>query len=99
MRQVDPLQAELHRIATPLDTAADLDPLMDRIGDSDIVMLGEASHGTSEYYVWRMQISKRLIEENGFNFIAVERDWPDCYRINRYIKGDDTQGTRMPLTC
>jgi erythromycin esterase-like protein len=50
-------------------------------------MLGEASHGTHEYYTWRAAITKRLIEEKGFNFIAVEGDWPDCYRINRYIKG------------
>src|SRR5215204_3559485 len=50
-------------------------------------MLGEASHGTHEFYTWRTAISKRLIEEKGFSFIAVEGDWPDCYRINRYIKG------------
>jgi erythromycin esterase-like protein len=49
-------------------------------------MLGEASHGTSEYYTWRAYITKRLIQEKGFNFIAVEGDWPDCYRLNRYIK-------------
>jgi erythromycin esterase-like protein len=51
------------------------------------VLLGEASHGTSEYYRWRTTISQRLIEEQGFSFIAVEGDWPDCYRINRYVKG------------
>jgi len=50
-------------------------------------MLGEATHGTHEYYTWRTAISKRLIEEKDFNFIAVEGDWPDCYRLNRYIKG------------
>ena len=70
----------------PLKNTADLDPLMDRIGDERIVMLGEASHGTHEYYTWRSQITKRLIEEKGFNFIAVEGDWPDCYRLNRFIK-------------
>ena len=67
-------------------TTQDLDPLMERIGDARIVMLGEASHGTHEYYTWRSRISKRLIHEKGFKFIAVEGDWPDCYRINRYIK-------------
>ncbi|HEX6848378.1 MAG TPA: erythromycin esterase family protein, partial [Chitinophagaceae bacterium] len=71
----------------PLGSKADLDPLFDRIGDARIVMLGEASHGTHEYYTWRASISKRLIEERGFNFIAVEGDWPDCYRLNRFIKG------------
>jgi erythromycin esterase-like protein len=73
-----------------LQSKADLDPLFDRIGDARIVMLGEASHGTHEYYTWRAQISKKLIEEKGFNFIAVEGDWPDCYRLNRFVKGYDT---------
>src|SRR4051812_8800712 len=65
----------------------DLNPLMERIGEAHCVMLGEATHGTHEYYTWRTAISKRLIEEKGFDFIAVEGDWPDCYRLNRYIKG------------
>lgn len=72
-----------------------LDPLMDRIGDAHCVLLGEASHGTHEYYTWRTAISKRLIEEKGFNFIAVEGDWPDCYKVNRYIKGYDS-GDKKP---
>src|SRR5262249_13141585 len=53
------------------------------------VLLGEASHGTHEYYTWRAEISKRLILELGFSFIAVEGDWPDCYRVNRHVKGYD----------
>ena len=60
---------------------------MNDIGEMPVVMLGEASHGTHEYYTWRTAISKRLIGEKGFSFIAVEGDWPDCYKINRYIKG------------
>ena len=68
------------------DLDESLDPLMDRIGDSRIVLLGEASHGTHEYYTWRARISKKLIKEKGFNIIGVEGDWPDCYRINRYIR-------------
>jgi erythromycin esterase-like protein len=76
--------------AYPLQSKADLQPLFDRIGDARIVMLGEASHGTHEYYTWRSHISKRLIEEKGFNFIAVEGDWPDCYRLNRFVKGYDS---------
>ena len=70
-----------------LSTATDLDPLLGRIGDARIVMLGEASHGTHEFYTWRTAISKRLIAEKGFSFIAVEGDWPDSYRVNRYVKG------------
>ncbi|HKO40044.1 MAG TPA: erythromycin esterase family protein [Nitrososphaeraceae archaeon] len=70
-----------------LDNSKDLDKLLDRIGDSQFVLLGEASHGTSEFYRWRTEITKRLIKEKGFSFIAVEGDWPDCYKVNRYIKG------------
>lgn len=69
-----------------LDNIYALDKLIDKIGEAKYVLLGEASHGTHEYYIWRTHISKRLIEEKGFSFIAVEGDWPDCYRINRYIK-------------
>jgi erythromycin esterase-like protein len=72
----------------PLNGSQDLDPLMDRIGDARFVLLGEASHGTHEYYTWRTRLSKRLIEEKGFSFIAVEADWPDCYQINQFIKDD-----------
>lgn len=74
----------------PLNEKEDLEPLYDLIGDARIVMLGEASHGTHDYYTWRAHISKKLIEEKEFNFIAVEGDWPDCYRLNRFIKGYDT---------
>ena len=80
----------IRRHAYTLHSKADLQPLFDRIGDSSIVMLGEASHGTHEYYTWRSYITRKLIEEKGFNFIAVEGDWPDCYRLNRFIKGYDT---------
>ena len=76
----------LKRIARPLLSPENLDPLLDRIGGAHYVLLGEASHGTSEFYTWRTAISKRLIEEHGFSFIAVEGDWPDCYRVNRYVK-------------
>src|SRR5512141_263518 len=78
---------EIRSLAQPLRTAADLDTLIDAIGDSRYVLLGEASHGTSEFYTWRAEISKRLITEKGFSFIAVEGDWPDCYSVNRYVKG------------
>jgi len=66
----------------------DLDRLIDKIGDAKIVMLGEATHGTHEFYTWRTYISQQLIKNKGFDFIAVEGDWPDCYRINQYIKGE-----------
>ena len=81
------IEVALNNKYAPLNSSEDLDILLEAIGDSSIVMLGEASHGTHEYYTWRSKISKRLIEEKGFDFIAVEGDWPDCYEINRYVKG------------
>jgi erythromycin esterase-like protein len=81
------LVEEVRQISSQLETITDLDPLIDRIGDARFVLLGEASHGTSEYYRWRARLSLRLIEEKGFKFVSVEGDWPDCYRVNRYIKG------------
>ncbi|SRR6056297_236078 len=76
----------------PLQASSDLDPLMERIGDASYVLLGEASHGTHEFYSWRASLTRRLIEERGFSFLAVEGDWPDCYRVNRYVKGFDDDG-------
>src|SRR3954464_3954954 len=76
-----------------LKKASDLDALIEEMGDRSVVMLGEASHGTHEYYTWRTAISKRLIEEKGFSFIGVEADWPDCYHINRYVKGFNDGGS------
>ena len=75
------------------NTDADLDPFIERVGDAHYVLLGEASHGTSEFYTWRAEITKRLITEKGFSFMAVEGDWPDCYRVNRYIKGMVNSGS------
>jgi erythromycin esterase-like protein len=85
----DRLVDHLKRIKRRLSVPADLDPMLERIGDARFVLLGEASHGTSEFYMWRAQITKRLIREKGFSFVAVEGDWPDCYRVNRFVKGYD----------
>lgn len=78
--------------ASPLEDTEDLDPLIDYIGEAKYVLLGEASHGTHEYYTWRMKITQRLIKEKGFSFVAVEGDWPDCYRVNRFAKGYSDAG-------
>lgn len=88
----DQLSIHLSEIEYPLRDEMDLDPLMERIGDARYVLLGEASHGTSDFYTWRDRISRRLVREKGFRFIAVEGDWPDCYRVNRYIKGYPDSG-------
>jgi erythromycin esterase len=76
-----------------LTSSEDLGPLIQRMNGAKYVLLGEASHGTHEYYTWRTAISKRLIVEKDFSFIAVEGDWPDCYRINRFVKGFSDAGT------
>ncbi|MEU8123744.1 erythromycin esterase family protein [Spirillospora sp. NPDC049024] len=71
--------------ALPLEYAEDLDPLLDRIGDARYVLIGEASHGTHEYYAWRAALTRRLVAERGFSFVAVEGDWPDCRRVGRSV--------------
>ena len=70
---------------TSIDTA-DLTPLLDRIGDARVVLLGEATHGTSEFYRMRERISRELIEKKGFTFVAIEGDWPDAARIDHYVR-------------
>src|SRR5690606_39009184 len=60
----------------------DLEPLLQRIGDSRVVLLGEASHGTAEFYDMRARITRELVEKKGFNIVAVEADWPDAAHIN-----------------
>src|SRR3954470_2332289 len=78
--------AEIRSLGRPLRTSADLDPLLERVGAARFVLLGEASHGTAEYYGWRAAITQRLIIEHGFGLVAVEGDWPDCFRVNRWVK-------------
>lgn len=85
--------SEVANVSYPLEGSNDLDILLNEIGDSRYVLLGEASHGTSEYYTWRAEISKRLIQEKGFTIIAVEGDWPDLYRFNQYIRGSSEHGS------
>jgi len=66
---------------------SDYDSLLDFIGDAPFVLIGEASHGTHEFYRERAQITKRLIVEKGFSAVAVEADFPDAHRVNRYVRG------------
>jgi erythromycin esterase-like protein len=73
-------------------TEKNVDRLVEEIGDANYVLLGEASHGTSEFYVWRSRITAKLIAEKGFSFVGVEGDWPDCHRINRHVKGRTGNG-------
>jgi erythromycin esterase-like protein len=66
--------------------ARDFDPIMELVGDARFVLLGEASHGTHEFYSIRAAITRRLIAEKGFTAVAVEADWPDAYLVNRYVR-------------
>ena len=82
------LAHDIRDAARPLVGAPeDFDPLMALVGDARFVLIGEASHGTHEFYRVRAEITKRLIREKGFTAVAVEADWPDAYRVNRYVRG------------
>jgi erythromycin esterase len=74
-------------LCRPLIDPGDLDVLLDRAASARVVLLGEASHGTHEFYAWRAAITQRLIAEHGFAFVAVEGDWPDCARVDRSVRG------------
>ncbi len=75
----------LMKITSPLKSEADLSPLIDQISQSKIVMLGESTHGTNEFYRWRNFISRELIAKHGFNFVAVEGDWPPCQALSQFV--------------
>ncbi|RIV35892.1 erythromycin esterase family protein [Micromonospora radicis] len=70
-----------------LGAPSDLDPLLERARDARVVMIGEATHGSYDYYRIREQLTRRLIAECGFDFVAVEGDWPDCDRVHRSVVG------------
>ena len=89
-RIADAIQDAAHPIG---DSAADFDPLLEFVGDKRFVLLGEATHGTHEFYRARAQITQRLIEEKGFHGVVAEADWPDAYRVNRYVRGLDDDGS------
>lgn len=68
-------------------TPTDFDSVLERAAGARLVLIGEASHGTHEFYRIRAELTKRLIRERGFCAVAVEADWPDAYRVNRYVRG------------
>ena len=82
------LPAAIAKSSEPFESieSADLGPLLERIGDARIVLIGEATHGTSEFYRMRERISRALIERKGFSFVAIEGDWPDAARIDHYVR-------------
>ncbi len=85
------LKREVADACEPFNTVenANLDPLLDRIGDARVVLIGEATHGTSEFYKLRNRISAELITKKGFRFVAIEGDWPDAARIDKYVRHFD----------
>jgi erythromycin esterase len=83
--------AEIRSLAQPLTQIADLDGLVDGLGAARFLCLGEASHGTHEFYAWRAALSRRLVMEKGVTWIGVEGDWPDCWRINSWVRGRANQ--------
>jgi len=88
------LSKAIREDAYPLTgVATDYDPLMELIGEARFVLIGEASHGTHEFYQKRAEITKRLISELGFTAVATEADWPDAYRVNRYVRGTNDDAT------
>ncbi|NOT06979.1 MAG: erythromycin esterase family protein [Gemmatimonadales bacterium] len=78
----------IRKVAEPISSIedAELGPLLDRIGGAKVVLIGEASHGTSEFYRMRARITRELIERRGFSFVAVEADWPDARWIDHHVK-------------
>ena len=88
-RHTSDLAARVREAARPLvpDDPSAYDALLDRIGDARFVLIGEASHGTHEFYAERAAITRRLIAERGFAAVAAEADWPDAYCVNRYVRG------------
>ena len=87
---VETIRETSHRLE---GAPGDYDSLMEMVGDARLVLLGEASHGTHEFYKARAEITKRLICEKGFSVLAWEADWPDALRINRYIHGGSRDKT------
>lgn len=77
----------IRREALPLDGDGALAPLIDAVRNARVVLIGEASHGTHEFYRTRAELTKALIRDHGFDIVAVEADWPDAYRINRWVRG------------
>lgn len=83
----------IRRTARPMTGAGDdYDALLELADDARFVLIGEASHGTEEFYRRRAEITKRLVEEKGFTAVAAEADWPDAYRVNRYVRGIGSDG-------
>jgi protein-L-isoaspartate(D-aspartate) O-methyltransferase len=87
-RAISELVRETVEPLETIDSSSVVDAILERVGDARVVLLGEATHGTSEFYRMRARISAELIRRRGFQFVAVEADWPDAARIDNYVIGD-----------
>jgi erythromycin esterase-like protein len=99
-----PLLSQIQALVRPVKTAADLEPIIDRVGNARYVLLGEASHGTAEYGLWRHRLTARLVREKGFSLVALLGDWSDVYRLNRFVRllpnsGEDPLETVRPFAA
>src|SRR2546421_2366401 len=94
-RSLDNEAAIIADAARSLTTNADHDSLVGMAGEAQCVLIGEASHGTHEFYAIRAALTRQLIEEKGFRAVALEADWPDSFRVHRFVTGrsDDTCAT------
>lgn len=81
----------IREAARPIAADADYDPLLRMAGEAQCVLIGEASHGTHEFYETRAKLTRRLIQEKGFRAVALEADWPDSFRVHRFVtcRGED----------
>src|SRR5688500_895050 len=76
----------IHTMLTPVAGVDDCQMVVDFIGEAELALLGEASHGTHEFYANRAHVTRQLILQSGFRAVVVEADWPDAYRVNRYVR-------------
>ena len=83
LRDAKVVENAAHRVSN----AADFEQLLDLAGGAQIVLIGDASHGTHDFYATRVELSRHLIEKKGFQLIALEADWPDTLRVHRYVTG------------
>src|SRR4051812_48995702 len=79
--------AIISETAHPASSATDYDQLVELAGDAQFVLIGEASHGTHDFYATRAELTRRLFQEKGFRIVALEADWPDTLRVHRYVIG------------
>src|SRR5688500_10075129 len=95
MQRAMTLHEAMHSTLTPLADVEDCQVVVDFIADAELALLGEASHGTHELYASRAYVTRQLIIQSGFSGVVVEADWPDDYRVNRYVRHASQDATAV----